>query len=365
MEDAAVKNVLWRVHTTGKTESERGALALPSVSPSKPAWVILRGLRSLAVLRMFRSVVSLRGVRQLVLIFASSVPAFINIALLLFLVMFVYAVLGVSLFGNLRSDDSYSGLVNFGHMWRAMLLLFRLSTSSAWNEVLDWLLPAGKSLAVAYLVSYIFISNFIIFNSYVAVLLAGYEQALNTDLSGMSDADLVDFAEAWARLDVRARRVLPLSALPALLDSLPGSLRLKSPNTLPLAIMDVPLLSGDRVHYAHLLQSLLRVRMNMWEPLSPALRQSLEAHAAAAYPELRQPDMQPVSGTMQRLRRQRAARVLSQFFIHGCERLRMERAARRLQKAFRAHRFRRTATLANRLAPFPTFLLTHTNLQYW
>ncbi|KAH9371712.1 hypothetical protein HPB48_011489 [Haemaphysalis longicornis] len=77
-----------------------GALALPSVSPSKPAWVILRGLRSLAVLRMFRSVVSLRGVRQLVLIFASSVPAFINIALLLFLVMFVYAVLGVSLFGN-------------------------------------------------------------------------------------------------------------------------------------------------------------------------------------------------------------------------------------------------------------------------
>ncbi|KAL3231877.1 hypothetical protein MRX96_023145 [Rhipicephalus microplus] len=38
--------------------------------------------------------VSVRGVRQLVLIFAASVPAFINIALLLFLVMFVYGVLG-------------------------------------------------------------------------------------------------------------------------------------------------------------------------------------------------------------------------------------------------------------------------------
>ncbi|XP_077513154.1 sodium channel protein 1 brain-like [Amblyomma americanum] len=322
-------------------------------------------MRTLAVLRVFRSLASVRGVRQLVLIFAASVPAFINIALLLFLVMFVYAVLGVSLFGHLRSDDSYGGLVNFGQLWRALLLLFRLSTSSAWNEVLVWLLPAGKGLAVAYLVSYLFISNFIIFNSYVAVLLAGYEQALNTELSGLSDADMVDFASAWARLDVAARRTLPLCALPTLLDSLPRPLRLPRPNMLALAIMDVPLLSGDRVHYVHLLQSLLRVRMNMYEPLCEPLRRSLEAAAAAAYPELRRPDMRPISGTMQRQQEQRAAHILAEFFVRGCERLRLERAARTLQRAFRAHRLRRTATLANRLQPFPLFLITRTNLQYW
>ncbi|KAL3231878.1 hypothetical protein MRX96_023146 [Rhipicephalus microplus] len=232
--------------------------------------------------------------------------------------------------GNWRS-----GLVNFGQLWRALLLLFRLSTSSAWNEVLVWLLPAGKGLAVAYLVSYLFISNFIIFNSYVAVLLAGYEQALNTELSGLSDADLVDFAAAWAKLDVAARRTLPLRAIPVLLDSLPRPLRLPRPNTLALAIMDVPLLSGDR------------------------------ADAAAAYPELRRPDMRPVSGTMKRQQEQRAAHVLAEFFVRGCERLRLERAARTLQRAYRAHRWRRTATLANRLQPFPLFLLTQTKLQYW
>ncbi|XP_070388204.1 sodium channel protein type 4 subunit alpha A-like isoform X3 [Dermacentor albipictus] len=338
---------------------------LSGVSQSRPEWVLLRGLRTLAILRVFRSLVSVRGVRQLVLIFAASVPAFINIALLLFLVMFVYGVLGVSLFGTLRSDDSYSGLVNFGQLWRALLLLFRLSTTSAWNEVLGWLLPAGKGLAVAYLVSYLFISNFIIFNSYVAVLLAGYEQALNTELSGLSDADLVDFAAAWARLDVGARRTLPLAALPSLLDSLPRPLRLPRPNTLALAIMDVPLLSGDRVHYVHLLQSLLRVRMNVYEPLCEPLQRSLDAEAAAAYPELRRPDMRPVSGTMQRQQEQRAAHVLAEFFVRGCERLRLERAACTVQRAWRAHRLRRTVTLANRLQPFPLFLLTQTNLQYW
>lgn len=76
------------------------------MKPNEPQWALLRGLRTLAVLKVFRSLVSVRGVRQLVLIFAASVPAFTNIALLLFLVMFVYAVLGVSLFGHLSSDDN-------------------------------------------------------------------------------------------------------------------------------------------------------------------------------------------------------------------------------------------------------------------
>ncbi|KAL1439029.1 hypothetical protein MTO96_047496 [Rhipicephalus appendiculatus] len=310
---------------------------LSGVSQSRPEWVLLRGLRTLAILR-------------------PRCPAFINIALLLFLVMFVYGVLGVSLFGNLRSDDSFSGLVNFGQLWRALLLLFRLSTSSAWNEVLVWL-AAGRQGSRGRLPRLHTCSspNFIIFNSYVAVLLAGYEQ----------DADLVDFAAAWAKLDVAARRTLPLRAIPVLLDSLPRPLRLPRPNTLALAIMDVPLLSGDRVHYVHLLQSLLRVRMNMYEPLCEPLQRSLDASAAAAYPELRRPDMRPVSDTMKRQQEQRAALVLAEFFVRGCERLRLERAARTVQRAYRAHRWRRTATLANRLQPFPLFLLTQTQLQYW
>ncbi|CAN7996362.1 unnamed protein product, partial [Ixodes hexagonus] len=342
-----------------------GSVCLPLARPLDPQWALLRGLRALAVLNVFRSLVNVRGVRQMVLIFAASVPAFTNVAMLLFLVMFVYAVLGVSLFGQIIPDDTDRFLVNFGRLWRALLLLFRLSTSSSWNDLLPWLMPAGKALAVTYIVTYIFVSSFIIFNSYVAVLLDGYEHSRNTELSGMTDSDLVEYAAGWARLDLEARGLLPLAAVPVLLDSLPPPLRLPLPNRLSLAIMDVPILKGDRVHYVHLLEAMLRVRMNMYEPLSPELSRSLEVNLATAYPELKNPDMVPVSSTMVRQLELRSARVLTEFFKAGCERLRQEHAARILQRNFRARRFRRAVHEAKRVVPFPLVVLTTTNLQYW
>lgn len=83
-----------------------GSFGLPLARPLDAQWALLRGLRALAVLKVFRSLVSVRAVRQMVLIFVASVPAFTNVALLLFLVMFVYAVLGVSLFSQILPDDT-------------------------------------------------------------------------------------------------------------------------------------------------------------------------------------------------------------------------------------------------------------------
>ncbi|CAN8020968.1 unnamed protein product [Ixodes persulcatus] len=83
-----------------------GSSGLPLARPLDAQWALLRGLRALAVLKVFRSLVSVRAVRQMVLIFVASVPAFTNVALLLFLVMFVYAVLGVSLFSQIIPDDT-------------------------------------------------------------------------------------------------------------------------------------------------------------------------------------------------------------------------------------------------------------------
>ncbi|EEC05672.1 hypothetical protein IscW_ISCW003847 [Ixodes scapularis] len=342
-----------------------GSFGLPLARPLDAQWALLRGLRALAVLKVFRSLVSVRAVRQMVLIFVASVPAFTNVALLLFLVMFVYAVLGVSLFSQIFPDDTDRFTVNFSRLWRALLLLFRLSTSSSWNDLLPWLMPTGKALAVTYIVTYVFVSNFIIFNSYVAVLLDGYEHSRNTELSGMTDSDLLEYAAGWARLDLEGRNLLPLASIPVLLDTLPPPLRLPLPNRLVLAIMDVPILQGDRVHYVHLLEAMLRVRMNMYEPLAKELDRSLEAYVATVYPELRDPEMKPVSSTMIRQLELRAARVLAEFFTEGCEQLRLEHAARVLQRSYRAKRFRRVVDITKRVVPFPLVILTRTNLQYW
>ena len=52
-------------------------------------------------------------------------PALFNIAALLMLVIFIYAILGMTVFGHVKEEGAINDLVNFKTFPSAMLLLFR------------------------------------------------------------------------------------------------------------------------------------------------------------------------------------------------------------------------------------------------
>jgi len=68
----------------------------------------------------------------------SSLPAVFNVGSLLFLMFFVYAILGMNLFGTqdneLSQQDPHANFLSFGS---SMLTLFRLSTSDSWDQILQ------------------------------------------------------------------------------------------------------------------------------------------------------------------------------------------------------------------------------------
>ncbi|DBB15358.1 TPA: hypothetical protein ACH3X3_003603 [Trebouxia sp. C0006] len=147
------------------------------VSSLSSAFRIFRVVRLLKVLQQ------VKGLRTLFNTLLSSLPAVFNVGSLLFLMFFVYAILGMNLFGTqdneLSQQDSHANFLSFGS---SMLTLFRLSTSDSWDQILQSSQgcpifnvacdAGGKAIISAiYCISFIFGVNFIMLNLVIAVII--------------------------------------------------------------------------------------------------------------------------------------------------------------------------------------------------
>ena len=69
-----------------------------------------------------------------------SLPGFVNVAGVLLLVQYIYAILGMAWFGEDEWLDVpgnyYTVHANFGSFGSAMMLLFRMTTGESWNGVM-------------------------------------------------------------------------------------------------------------------------------------------------------------------------------------------------------------------------------------
>ena len=74
---------------------------------------MIRIFRVLRVSRLIKLVKNLEGLKRLIATFKFSIPSLINVTALLFLVYFIFAVLGCFLFGNItfKDDNGYFKLL--------------------------------------------------------------------------------------------------------------------------------------------------------------------------------------------------------------------------------------------------------------
>ena len=93
-------------------------------------------LRVLRLARIFRLIRKLKGLRMLFNTLLISVPGLINIGSLLFLLCFVFAILGMNLFGKVKFGENLNEHANFRNFGQSLLLLLRMVTGEAWNSVM-------------------------------------------------------------------------------------------------------------------------------------------------------------------------------------------------------------------------------------
>ena len=106
-------------------------LELAISNPS--AVVVFQCMRVVRVAKLARVSAGLRLMLHTLL---SSFSSLFHIAALLFLVMFIYAALGVTFWGNVKYGAELVEQNSFQTFPLALLVLFRMSTGEAWNVIM-------------------------------------------------------------------------------------------------------------------------------------------------------------------------------------------------------------------------------------
>ncbi|WP_414664453.1 ion transporter [Horticoccus sp. 23ND18S-11] len=129
-------------------------------------------LRLARVLRVLRLITAVPRLQLLVTALLRSLPSMSYVALLLCVLFYVYAVLGVGLFG--RADPAH-----FGSLGASGLTLFQIVTLEGWAEIMREQLAAGASptLTIAYFVSFILLGTMITLNLLIGVIVTGMDEA--------------------------------------------------------------------------------------------------------------------------------------------------------------------------------------------
>ncbi|CAF5171177.1 unnamed protein product, partial [Rotaria magnacalcarata] len=142
---------------------------------------LLRVVRVARVGRILRLVKGAKGIRTLLFALAVSMPALFNIGLLLFLVMFIYSIFGMSFFGYVRKSAGLTDLFNFETFPNSMIVLFQMCTTAGWSGVYQGLTndqppdcdptlstPSNKgdcgdaAIATPFLVTYVIITSLVV-----------------------------------------------------------------------------------------------------------------------------------------------------------------------------------------------------------
>ncbi|XP_067610130.1 sodium channel protein type 11 subunit alpha isoform X3 [Pseudorca crassidens] len=210
--------------------------------------------------RILRLVQAARGIRTLLFALMMSLPSLFNIGLLLFLVMFIYAIFGMNCFCKVKEESGIDDIFNFKTFKGSMLCLFQITTSAGWDALLSPMLQSKDScnpksencylsaIAITYFVSYIIISFLIVVNMYIAVILENFNIATEESEDPLGEDDFEIFYEVWEKFDPEATQFIKYSALSDFADALPEPLRVAKPNKYQFLVMDLPIVSGDRLH---------------------------------------------------------------------------------------------------------------------
>ncbi|XP_060754243.1 voltage-dependent T-type calcium channel subunit alpha-1H [Neoarius graeffei] len=168
---------------------------------------IIRIMRVMRIARVLKLLKMATGMRALLDTVVQALPQVGNLGLLFMLLFFIYAALGVELFGKLEcsEENPCEGLsrhATFENFGMAFLTLFRVSTGDNWNGIMKDTLRECKSgdrcltylplVSPLYFVTFVLVAQFVLVNVVVAVLMKHLED---------SNKDACEEAEMEAELE--------------------------------------------------------------------------------------------------------------------------------------------------------------------
>uniref|UniRef100_A0A8C7ZU72 Calcium channel, voltage-dependent, R type, alpha 1E subunit b n=1 Tax=Oryzias sinensis TaxID=183150 RepID=A0A8C7ZU72_9TELE len=252
---------------------------------------------NMSFLKLFRAARLIKLLRQgytiriLLWTFVQSFKALPYVCLLIAMLFFIYAIIGMQVFGNIKlNDESHINQHNnFKTFFSALMLLFRSATGESWQEIMlscisgqecepdpsiapltmspDHEGGCGTDFAYCYFVSFIFFSSFLMLNLFVAVIMDNFEY-LTRDSSILGPHHLDEFVRIWGEYDRLACGRIHYTAMYEMLTHMspPLGLGKKCPAKIAykrLVLMNMPVDEDMSVHFTSTLMSLIRTALDI------------------------------------------------------------------------------------------------------
>ncbi|KAL4636203.1 sodium channel protein type 2 subunit alpha-like [Arapaima gigas] len=295
---------------------------------------LFRVIRLARIGRILRLIKAAKGIRTLLFALMMSLPALFNIGLLLFLVMFIYAIFAMSYFSYVKKEDGIDDMFNFETFGSSMICLFQITTSAGWDGLLSPILNkkepdcdsneehpgsnvrgncGNPTVGICFFVSYIIICFLIVVNMYIAVILENFSVATEESAEPLGEDDFEMFYEVWEKFDPKATQFVECSKLSDFADSLDPPLRIPKPNKLQLKSMDLPMVSGDRIHCLDILFAFTKRVLGEGGEMD-VLRGQMEERFMASNPS--KVSYEPIISTYRLKQEEWAATIIQKAYKH-------------------------------------------------
>ncbi|XP_003786245.1 sodium channel protein type 4 subunit alpha [Otolemur garnettii] len=279
---------------------------------------LFRVIRLARIGRVLRLIRGAKGIRTLLFALMMSLPALFNIGLLLFLVMFIYSIFGMSNFAYVKKESGIDDMFNFETFGNSIICLFEITTSAGWDGLLNPILNSGPpdcdpdlenpgssvkgdcgnpSIGICFFCSYIIISFLIVVNMYIAIILENFNVATEESSEPLCEDDFEMFYETWEKFDPDATQFIAYSRLSDFVDTLQEPLRIAKPNKIKLITLDLPMVPGDKIHCLDILFALTKEVLGDSGEMD-ALKQTMEEKFMAANPS--KVSYEPITTTLKR-----------------------------------------------------------------
>uniref|UniRef100_A0A7N6AKG9 Voltage-dependent L-type calcium channel subunit alpha n=1 Tax=Anabas testudineus TaxID=64144 RepID=A0A7N6AKG9_ANATE len=178
--------------------------------------------RLFRVLRLVKLLSKGEGIRTLLWTFVKSLQALPYVGLLIAMIFFIYAVIGMQTFGKVAIDEDtqINRNCNFQTFFMAVLVLFRCATGEQWQEIMLAALPGrrcdpeadiepgeeftcGSNLSYIYFISFFMLCAYLIINLFIAVIMDNFEY-LTRDWTVLGTHHLDEFKRVWSDYDPEA-----------------------------------------------------------------------------------------------------------------------------------------------------------------
>jgi len=191
----------------------------------------LRFVRSMRTFRLMRLVNLIPGCADIMLACKYAAPRLLNVCVLLSILVFFFANVGVLCFQHLSEHGSR--YANFTSVKGAMQLLFVIMTGDAWTDYMGEMIeerPDLKSFIVTYFFVYLVVQYFVIVNLFVMVVCEAFE-ILSEENRKIAEKMFPVYQLAWAKVDPELTGFVNHGDLEALIRLIPEPIGVSYPRS--------------------------------------------------------------------------------------------------------------------------------------